>query len=389
MKKLQPVSKLRHRLSSPSARGWRAGPRPIREPLARAMTIAVVLGGAAGCTSNPYPPGAPATAQLKQRALASLKQGVRYKHVPLVRCQAIEALRMVSPRHGLPWIRTALHDEHPGVRFAACVALGELKDASSRNRIGELLTDPDPSVQVAAIFALHRMGDQSQTHRLADYLLYHEEPAVRRNAATVLGRLREPGAIKLLARVMNDRDEGLRLQATEAMARLGSAEACQDLMFLAHAGLGARETFALNALGDTLDLRFVETYRYKLKTAAHRETRLAAARALGRLGIRDGYGLALENVTFGQPDRNPEVAKNDAPRSQIVRVRSMAALALGAIGNPAALPRLVDAIENPYDPRVELAAALAIVEILCGDAEAGLNMKGGLRTENGDPRITD
>ena len=188
---------------------------------------------------------------------------------------------------------------------------------------------------------------------------------------------------------MNDEDEGLRLQATEAMARLGNAEACQDLMFLAHAGLGARETFALNALGDTLDPGFVETYQYKLKTAVHRETRLAAARALGRLGIQDGYGVALENVMFGQPDRTPEVAKSDTPRSQIVRVRSMAALALGAIGNPGALPRLVDAIENPYDPRVELAAALAIVEILRSDVEAEPNTKGGLGTEDENPRITD
>jgi HEAT repeat protein len=50
--------------------------------------------------------------------------------------------------------------------------------------------------------------------------------------------------------------------------------------------------------------------------------------------------------------------------NQIMRVRSMAALALGAIGDPAALPALKHRLEAQDDPRVQLAAARAILEIL-------------------------
>ena len=323
----------------------------------------------AGCAGGSYRPGSPATLELKQRALASLRQGMRYQHVPVVRCQAVEALESTAPAEALSWIRTALRDESAGVRFAACLALGELKDAASKDRFAEFLRDPQPSLQVAAIFALHRLGHASHTHRLPEYLLDHKDPDVRRNTAMVLGRLGEPGAIKLLARVMDDPDEGLRLQAMEAMALLGSKEARQELTFLAQSGLGAREVFALNALGQLGDREFSDTFRYKLKGAAHRETRVAAARALGRLGIADGYRIALENLTFNQPDRNPAIVKDDPPEGQIVRVRTMAALALGAIGDPAALPGLADTLRNPYDPRVELAAAMAVLQILHSDSQ--------------------
>jgi HEAT repeat protein len=345
-----------------------------------ALGTVALTGIVGGCADGLYRPGSPATLHLKQRALASLTQGVRYRHVPVIRCQAVEALQIAAPAEALSWIRSALHDDNAGVRFAACLALGERKDTASRSRFAELLREPQPSVQVAAIFALHRLGDVSHTNRLPEYLLDQKDPDVRRNAAIVLGRLGEPGAVKLLARVMDDPDEGLRMQAMEAMALLGSKEACQDLTFLANSGLGAREVFAINALGQVGDRELSDLFRYKLKSAAHRETRLAAARALGRLGICDGYRIALENLTFNQPDRNPAIVKDDPPESQIVRVRTMAALALGAIGDAAALPGLADTLRNPYDPRVELAAALAVLQVLHSDTQKVLMTRREPRT---------
>jgi HEAT repeat protein len=335
----------------------------MRKATALSLTF-VVAAMAGGCATNPYPPGSPAAANLKQRALASLRQGVQYEAAAVVRSQAIEAMKLVAPQTGLPWMRNALRDESPLVRFAACVALGELQDTASRSRMTELLNDPNTSVQLAAIFALHRVGDVSHSHRIAEVLLYGKDPGARRNAAMLLGRLGEPGAVTLLARVAESPDEGLRLQALEAMALLGSSEAKQQLQFLAHSGLGAREAFVVTALGNTRNDDFATMYRYKLKTAIHPETRLAAARALGQLGSVEGLDLAVREVHFNQPDRSEEVATEDAPEAQIVRVRSLAALALGEMGDPAALPPLVNVLDDPYDPRVELAAALAIVQIL-------------------------
>lgn len=342
-----------------------------------AVLLAAAIVAGTGCATNPYQPGATATVQLKARAMESLKQGIRYPHVPVVRCQAIEALRRVAPEEGLPWIRSALLDEAAGVRFAACAALGELQDAGSRSRFEKLLSDPDRSVRLAAVFALHRLGDTRQSSQLAEALLYDRNSGVRRNAVLLLGLLGEPGAVKLLARVMEDADEGLRLQALESMARLGSPQACDQLLFHAHSGLGARETFAINALAETRDRRFLDLYQERLRRARHPETRMAAARALGMLGDPAGLVEARRLLTFDQPDRSAAVSRDDLPEVQIIRVRQLAALALGAIGRAEALPGLARAIHEPYDPRVELAAALAVLQILRSDARDVWRSPGG------------
>ena len=77
------------------------------------------------------------------------------------------------------------------------------------------------------------------------------------------------------------------------MARLGSREARQELTFMASSGIGSEEVFAITALAHTRDPRSLDTFRYKLGTAANLETKLAAARALGLLGSDEGFEVAL------------------------------------------------------------------------------------------------
>jgi HEAT repeat protein len=113
-------------------------------------------------------------------------------------------------------------------------------------------------------------------------------------------------------------------------------------------------------------------YRYKLKTATHIETKLAAARALGRLGLSDGLEIAVKNLSFNAPRRDGGDANvADPPEAQIIRARTLAALAVGAIGERSALPALVATMDDRYDPRVELAAATATLQILEKPPAAG------------------
>ncbi len=301
---------------------------------------------------------------LHDRALLALKRGTDYQALPSVRVQAVEALQKTAPRAGLPWIRAALDDDHPAVRFSACVALGVLRDAVAQPSIEKLVSDSDPSVQAAAVFALHRLGSLRYSQRLAEFLLEHDDPGVRRNAAMLLGRLGEKGAIPLLARVMMSDDEALRIQALESMALLGSLEARRDLKFNAYSGDGAQQTFALLALAETRDQTLEELYRDRLEKAPYLETKLAAAKALAYLGSVAGYAVAREALTFNKPRKQD---KNDPPRMQIMRVRQLAAHALGAIGNLEALPGLRDRMNEDEDPRVQLAAAMAIVQLTGGD----------------------
>jgi HEAT repeat protein len=223
-----------------------------------------------------------------------------------------------------------------------------------------LVDDEDASVQVAALFALHRLGYEELTGRMPTYLLHREDVTVRRNAALVLGFLDEPGAIKILARAMRDGDEGVRKHALEAMARLGNQEARQELAFMTNSGVGSDEVFAIGALAETGDRIYLDAFRYKLATAVHLETRLAAARALGRLGSDEGFDVAMKALKTSRPSRRDP---DDPGAGQILRARQLAAAALGAIGRSDALPACAALIGDPTDPRVQVSAARAVLEI--------------------------
>ena len=323
--------------------------------------VVVVAGLTAGCAASGSTGGGINQARLKHRALNCLKRAVRYPDNPVVRSSAIEALAKTGLLEARPWVRTALLDDEPVVRFAGCVAIGELVDHQSVSGVRERLGDDDASVRAAALFALHRLGDSSRSGKLASYLLYHEEASVRRNAAFVLGLSGEVGAVKLLARAMRDGDSGVRHLVLEAMARLGNPEAKQELVFMTNAGVGQDEVFAIRALADTGDRAYLENFRYKLQSGMHVETQLAAARGLGLCGSAEGYELALHALRGMTALRDDP---NDRPAEQALRIRLLAASALSAIQRADALPALAELLEESPDPRVQVAAAQAILEII-------------------------
>jgi HEAT repeat protein len=213
------------------------------------------------------------------------------------------------------------------------------------------------------------MSHCEQTGRMPSYLLEHQEVTVRRNAALLLGMLGEPSAIKVLAHAMKDADSGVRHHALEALARLGNREAKQELAFMTNSGIGSEEVFAINALSATGDPTYIDTFRYKLATAAHIETRLAAAAALGRHGLDDGFEVARQGLRVTRPVHNDP---DDPPAGQIMRIRQLATAAFGAMGRLDALPVLQEVTKTSRDPRVQVSAARAILDILAADRERGL-----------------
>lgn len=338
-------------------------------PTIRKTIVLILVALPAGCAQPPMAGTGINRVPLKRRALECLKAAVAYKANPAVRVEAVEALESSGCEEALPWIRSALSDDHPAVRFAACTALGRLGDGVVEPRLRDRVQDEDAGVQVAALFALHRLGHTERTGRIPTYLLQHEDVTVRRNAALVLGLLDEPGAIRVLARAMKDPDAGVRHHALEAMARLGNREAKQELTFMANAGVGSEEVFAIHALSGTGDPVYVDTFRYKLATGTHVETRLAAAGGLGRLGSDEGFTVARRALTI---DRAVHDDLEDPAAGQIMRIRQLAAHALGAMGRLDALPALERLMEDAADPRVQVSAARAVLEILEADHQKGL-----------------
>lgn len=332
------------------------------------MRLALLLAAAgAGCAApgpaDPYPAtlsGRGGAATSPDLARECLRRAVVYPDNPVVRAAAVEAMAAADDETLRPRIRLALLDEHPGVRFAACAAVGDLRDESADAAVRKLLDDPDASVRAAALYARHGLGHRERSGELVDLLLTHSDSLVRCNAAMLLGRLGESSAVPPLARAMRDKDPRVQDFALEALAALGVEEARSQLHYMSHSGIGSQEAFAVGALGAARNPADAELLKEKLGNAAHLETRLAAARALGRLENRDGLDISLKGLSFNRPRREES---DDAPEAQRVRIRLMAAAALGDIGDPAALPALVRILERDEDPRLQVAAAGAILKI--------------------------
>lgn len=299
---------------------------------------------------------------LRERANLCLQRALRYPENPVVRAQAVEAAVEVLGDEAALRIRESMRDEHAGVRFAACMALGELRDTAARNALQRLVNDPDPNVRIGAYFALERLGVADYRRPWADLLLQHKSEAVRRNAALALGRLEDKSVIPLLRKAAGgDKDDGVRIQAAEAMALLGDADSIEYFLFHAYGGQGYIQPFALLTLGQVRDERAVETLQKLLETSPYLEGQLAAARGLGMHGYADGFALALASLDWNKPRPN---LPDDPPFDQIMRVQCMSAAALGAIGRPEALDPLRRKMDTAEDPRIQLAAATAILKIL-------------------------
>lgn len=310
----------------------------------------------AGCA--PKPTLSPQ--EMQTLAMRYVTAAATFRDNPVVRAQAIEAMQKLEGERAVSWFREGLRDEHPGVRFAACMALGTIRHKPSEQAVRVCLTDPDPNVRVAAMFALRRLGDLAFIKEFGEVVRSNPDAGVRRNAVLALGRLEEPGALALLKKARDDKDDSVQLQALEAMALLGDKHAVQQLIYYANGGLGDRQAFALETLGRTGDSRCLDILRYTLKQATHLESRLAAAQSLAALGNNEGFALAMASINWNSP--NPKLP-DDPPANQIMRVRTLAAFALGTIGKPEALEPLRERMQDPSDPRMQLAAATAILQI--------------------------
>jgi HEAT repeat protein len=327
--------------------------------------MVLLLCTVAGCASR-----APKLSDSQLRAMSTryIQRGMKYPENPAVRAQAIEAAGdVLKTDQARGAIRQGLRDEHPGVRFAACMVLGRLRDKDSLATFHTLAKDPDPSVRIGAYFALERLGDHSNRKVWRDMLRHDPDATVRRNAALALGQLENKSVMPLLSRsIAEDDDEGVRLQASEALALLGDTDAINHFMRDSYGGVGFKQPFALLTLGKVVDDRVIPVLQKRLATAPYLEARLAAARSLGMHGDDSGCDLALKSLKWNKPRQG---LVDDPPELQVMRVQQMAAMALGTIGQRRALGPLAQHMQSCGDPRVQLAAATAILMILNASTE--------------------
>lgn len=332
------------------------------------VAIASLLGG---CNAGPRRLSLEELRRVRLDSVRHLHRAVSDHANPAIRSGAVEGLELGIGAEALPWIRLALLDKQPVVLFAGCVAVGRLRDEGSLSVLRKLAEDADANVRIGALFALHQLGDTSGSGWLPGFLLTHDDISVRRNAALVLGWMGQQGGVKLLARAMHDPDASVRRHALAALALLGNDDAVRDLLIMTQSGVGSEEVFAINALAETRSGDHRDNFRYKLQTATHLESRLAAAHALGLLGLDDGYRLALRALRIELPRVADDA--NDPPEDQVLRAKLLAIRALGSISRAESVSVLDELMRLHEDERVQTACAAAILRITRarGHADSG------------------
>jgi HEAT repeat protein len=324
----------------------------------KTVLLLALMTGLIGCGSHPaadrplrelkHPPAVPALvptpidAALAAQARAELDAAEKSAD-DVLRAHALEELKQLNLPDAGPIIVAELEDNSRLVRKAAALAAGELQYRPAYARLNELIDAAKGSERIAIIFALHRLGDTSHTHEL-EKTAVDSDPSLRGDTALVLGMLGEKSAIPMLVNLLKDMDRAVRLQAADALWRMGDPRGLEALVEATVSSNPDDRMIALLALAEPKDTQ-VLGHVEGLLTDDYLEVSLVAARAAGMLGSDDGYGVVL-------------LGAKSSDRIQ----RVLAGMAIGAIGrsdSQSVLRKLL----GDSDADVRLVAAGSILQI--------------------------
>jgi HEAT repeat protein len=288
---------------------------------------------------------------LRQQAKDIVNAGLTDENA-YIRTNAAEVVASTKQTEMMPSVAMLFNDELVPVRFAAAMAVGDLKYAPAKQSAKRLLSDKNLNVQLAGVYALTELGDKSY-NELFYKALTDRDQTVRANAALILGKIGDKSALPKLKAVLRDTQSGdsAMFGAAEAIARLGDESIYPKLWAMLIStyaddrvsgirAMGALGTMpARNAIITLLDDRIVEV-------------RLAAAEQLGAMGDTAGEPEVLDFF----------VGKSVSDSERTNRAKALAAMAIGRIKTPALTKYLPDLL-NSDSKGVRLAAAKAVLLI--------------------------
>lgn len=117
--------------------------------------------------------------------------------------------------------RSLSNRKYDSVRRAAAEALGQIGDAGAVAPLTAALHDRDNYVRRNSVEALAKMGIAAFTPLVG--VLKDKDSYVRQAAAKALGQIGDSRAIVPLSGALKDSDGGVRLNSAEAMAKMGPA----------------------------------------------------------------------------------------------------------------------------------------------------------------------
>jgi len=291
---------------------------------------------------------------LAAKALQIIEAGLVDEN-PQVRANAVEVVADTKQMKLMPKVQQLLRDDLVPVRFSAACAVGDVEFTPAKNDVARLVKDSDENVSIAAAYAMYKLGSARGLDTIRK-VIKSSNQQTRANGAFLLGKSGDKGSLELLYWAMRDEDsdDKVRLNAAEAIARLGDEQIYQKLwtmLISTYADVRVCGVRAMGALGTT---RARDTLITMLDDDMA-EVRLVAAEQLGMLGDTTGEPAVLAVLA------NKAAPAGDTEARQ--RLDMLTALAIGRIGTPALKKHLPELLNSP-SKYVRLAAAKAVIE--CG-----------------------
>ena len=271
---------------------------------------------------------------------------------PIVRVNAIEIAATTQQETFMPTIQKLMHDPYVPVRFASCVAVGEMQYILARDTVNELLRDNDPNVTVAASYAMVKLDYPEYLLVLRGAVTGGNNPTIKANSALLLGKLGDKSSIPLLYQLMSDpgSNDMVAYQAAEALASLGDDRIFEKLWGMLMSAYADVKITGVKAMG-TLGTTQAENALLSVLEDPILEIRLAAAEQLGKMNNKSGQKVVLEVF-----QNNLNMTADFQSRE---RINTLTAMAIGEIGTPNLTKFLPQLMKNE-SPFVRLAAAKAV-----------------------------
>jgi HEAT repeat protein len=274
---------------------------------------------------------------------------------PLVRTNAIEVVARTKNLSFMNRVQPMLRDENVPVRFAAVLAVGDLKYTPARATLGTLLKDTDTSVILAAAYAMSKLGEPAYIEALKAGLT-NDNQVVRANAALLLGKAGDKNSLNSLRQVMQDTGSSdfVTFQAVESIAMLNDTTIYPKLWSMLISAFADIKVMGIRAMG-ALGTKQAEDAIGTMLADQILEVRLVAAEQLGKLGNKAGESVVRDvfakKLTAGLDKQSTE------------RVYVLTALAIGQINIKTVTGFLPQLMKNE-SKFVRLAAAGAFLQCI-------------------------
>ncbi len=154
---------------------------------------------------------------------------------PLVRNNAAEALIKIGDKSALPALIKALKDNNSRVRMYAAKALGNIGDRSAIKSLQVLFTKEEEyysRISIAESLIKLDSPDKQDKMLLILNALVNGDKYLRRQAARVIGNIRDKTYVSRLLRALNDENRDIREEVAIALGKIGDKAAIKPLQKL-------------------------------------------------------------------------------------------------------------------------------------------------------------